>query len=115
MGRWLRWFLFLLAIFTGLAIGLAYGWFVNPVEYSDTTLNRLKVDYQTDYVLMIAESFSYDGDLGRAILRLQNFENQPPIEIISQAVVFGEQVGYTDTDIRHLRALLTAIEASAAQ
>ena len=115
MHRWLRWFLFLLAIITGLGIGLAYGWFVNPVEYADTTLNRLQVDYRTDYALMIAESFSYDGDLTRAILRLQNLGNQAPIELISQAVVFGEQTGYTATDIRHLRALLTALEASAAQ
>jgi hypothetical protein len=115
MLRWLRWFLFLLAILTGLAVGLVYGWFINPVEYTDTTLDELKIDYRVDYILMIAESFSYDGDLPRAILRLKNVADQPPIDLMSEALVFGERAGYTDTDIRHLRALLTALEVDATQ
>ena len=50
----LRWFLFFLSIALGLAAGLYYGWVINPVEYVNTTPDTLRVDYQADYVLMVA-------------------------------------------------------------
>ena len=46
-----RWTLFLLVIILGLALGLVYGWVINPVSFQDTTLNNLRIDYKTDYTL----------------------------------------------------------------
>ena len=50
--------------------GLFYGWVVNPVEYVDIAPESLRVDYKTDYVLMVAEAYQVDHDLGLAVRRL---------------------------------------------
>ena len=49
-----RWTLFLLVILLGLGLGLVYGWVINPVSFQDTTLNNLRIDYKTDYTLLVA-------------------------------------------------------------
>ena len=67
MARWVR---FLIAILVGLAIGLAYGWLVSPVRYIDTSPNTLRIDYKTDYVLMVSETYQSEKDLDQAVRRL---------------------------------------------
>ncbi|HSL45503.1 MAG TPA: hypothetical protein VK897_18860, partial [Anaerolineales bacterium] len=61
---------FIIAILIGLAGGLYYGWVVNPVNYVDTTIDTLRPDYQTDYVLMVAEAYHANLDLDLAARRL---------------------------------------------
>ncbi len=59
-----RWSKFLIALILGASAGLFYGWVVNPVEYVDIAPQSLRVDYKTDYVLMIAEAYQVDHDMG---------------------------------------------------
>ncbi len=59
-----RWTKFLIAVILGAAAGLFYGWVVNPVEYVDIAPESLRVDYKTDYVLMVAESYQVDHEFG---------------------------------------------------
>jgi hypothetical protein len=104
-----RWFRFFLAILVGAGLGLFYAWVINPVEYVNTSPNTLRVDYKTDYVLMVAEAFHEDGDLNLAVQRLASLGETPPQELVSQAVTFAQKVGYTDTDVALLQALLKAL------
>jgi hypothetical protein len=53
MSRWIK---FLIAIGLGVAIGLFYSWTINPVQVVDSTPDTLRLDYRSDYVLMVAET-----------------------------------------------------------
>lgn len=107
MARWIR---FILAIVVGIAGGLLYGWWLNPVEYVDTTPDTLRVDYRSDYVLMVAEVYSVEGDLAQAARRLGLLGNAPPTEIVREAVLFAESQGYADADVALMQALEAALQ-----
>lgn len=100
-----RWIGFILAILAGIAAGLFYGWRVNPVEYVDTTPDSLRVDYKSDYVLMVAEAYSVDNDLAQAVRRLTFLGNAPPSQSVREAILFAESHGYIDADIARMRRL----------
>jgi hypothetical protein len=73
-----RWIGFIIAILVGVALGLGYGWIVSPVHYVDTSPDTLRVDYRTDYVLMVAEAYKNEIDPGLAVRRLALLDNTPP-------------------------------------
>lgn len=102
MGRWIR---FLLAIAIGAAGAWYYGWELQPVQFYDTTPETLRIDYKSDYVLMVAEVYQQDGDLEAAVQRMQLLGDQPADEIARQAVEFGVQAGYTELDLEMMRQL----------
>lgn len=106
MSRWAR---FLIAIVVGTGLGLIYGWVINPVEYVDTTPRTLKIDYKTDYVLMVAEVYQADGDLPQATRRLALLQEMPLSELTHKALLFAQRIGYADRDLAQLRALHQSI------
>ena len=108
MSRWLR---FLTAIIVGIGLGLIYGWLINPVEYVDTSPDTLRIDYKTDYVLMVAESFQKEGDLALVTYRLALLGDTPPFEMVNQAILFAQKAGYTDADIALMQTLMSALQA----
>lgn len=93
-----RWIYFILAVLVGITAGLYYGWQINPVQYVDTTPASLRVDYRTDYVLMVAETYQAEGDLDLAARRLAVLGDKPPVEIVREAMIFAAQVPYADMD-----------------
>lgn len=107
MSRWIR---FLLAIAIGAAGGLFYGWVANPVKYVDTTPDTLRIDYKSDYVLMVAESYSADNDLALAARRLALLGDTPPMDTVREAVLFAERQGYVDADVALMRRLLSDLQ-----
>ncbi len=106
-----RWAPFLLATVLGIAAGLFYGWVVRPIEYVDTTPDTLRADYQTDYVLMVAEIYHAERDLSQAARRLALLGSDPPAEIVERALTFARQIGYARGDIFLLEALSNDIQA----
>lgn len=108
MARWIRFFI---AIFIGVGMGLAYGWLVNPVKYVDTTPDTLRIDYRTDYVLMVAEAYQSDSDSALAVRRLALLGETPPVEMVSDAILFAQKTGYADNDLATLQTLFGAIQA----
>jgi hypothetical protein len=108
-----RWIRFFLVILVGIAGGLAYGWVLNPVKYVDTTPDTLRVDYKSDYVLMVAEVYRANSDIAQAEKRLALLGETPPGEMVLQAILFGEQNHYSDADLALMRALADALEAQA--
>ena len=105
-----RWTLFLVVILVGLGLGLVYGWVINPVSFQDTTLNNLRIDYKTDYTLMVAEVYHQENDLEWALNRLTLLEDASPLESVENALRFASQANYTLPDMFLLRDLHTAIE-----
>ena len=102
MGRWIR---FLITIGIGISAGLIYGWLINPVEYINTAPDSLRKDYRTDYVLMAAEAYHSDNSLSLAARRLAMLGDQPPEEIVAQAIAYATQIGYNEADLRLMQDL----------
>ena len=105
-----RWIFFLISLALGIGLGLFYGWVVSPVQYVDTTPNTLRIDFQTDYTLMIAEIFQSDQNIDLAGQRMSTLGNRPPAEIAARALTFAQQNGYSATDVALLQNLLLALQ-----
>ena len=105
-----RWTLFILVLIVGLGLGLLYGWVINPVSYQDTTLDDLRVDYKTDYTLMIAEVYHYEADLEWAMNRLILLEDDSPLSSVINALRFASEAEYSLPDMYLLRDLHNALE-----
>jgi len=105
-----RWVFFFLAIILGVTGGLFLGWIVFPPDAKDTAVESLRIDYKTDYVLMVAEVFNNDGNINQAILRLNFLGDELPQEMVRSALLFAEP-RYTDADIILLRTLLQSLPA----
>ena len=101
---------FFLAIFIGIAASLVYGWVVNPREVANAGPEALRMDYKTDYVLMVAELYQVDGDLLGAQARLSFISKNTPLEVITSALVFAENYQYDPLDVSTMLALKSAFE-----
>jgi hypothetical protein len=103
---------FMIAIFIGLALGLAYGWYLKPPAAKNTSLQSLRSDYQADYVLMVAEKYSVDGDGLTAAALLRDISPDDPAVSIHQALILGEQLHYSDRELQEISALQSALTSS---
>lgn len=102
MSRWIK---FLLAIALGSAAGMYYGWVLNPVEYIDTAPDSLRIDYKTDFVLMVAEAYYVEQDLGFAVRRLGLLGDRPPMDIVVETILFAVENEYAETDLSLMQKL----------
>ena len=100
-----RWTKFLIAVIIGAAAGLFYGWVVNPVEYVDIAPESLRVDYKTDYVLMVAEAYQVQQDLGLAVRQLALLGSSAPTDIVANALSYALQHDYASQDLSLLQSL----------
>ncbi len=104
-----RWTKFLLVITLGIAAGMVYGWFVNPVEYVDIAPESLREDYKTDYVLMTAEAYQVNQDLGIAVRRLALLGDTPPADTVTEAISYALEHGYAPDDVMLIQMLGEAV------
>jgi hypothetical protein len=104
-----RWTKFLIAMAIGAAAGLFYGWVVNPVEYVDMSPQSLRVDYKSDFVLMVAESYQADHDLGLSVRQLALLGGAKPTDIVANALDYGLQHDYAAQDLYLIRSLGEAV------
>lgn len=105
-----RWTMFLLILILGLGLGLLYGWVINPVSYQNTTIDSLRVDYKTDYTLMVAEVYHQNQDLEWVMNRLTILEDKSPLISVENALLFASQAEYTLPDMFLLRDLHNALK-----
>jgi hypothetical protein len=106
-----RWFPVILALILGIGSGLFYGWVVNPVQFTDITPEALRLDYKTDYVLMVAEAFQAEQDQDMAARRLAILGSKSPAILANEALTYAGQAGYPDTDLASLQELVLAMQA----
>lgn len=55
-------FFVVMALFVGIAVGLALGWLVFPVEWVDMPPSSLANMYQEDHLRMAIDSYTLNGD-----------------------------------------------------
>jgi hypothetical protein len=61
-----------LAAIVGIALGLAWGWGVDPVKFVDATPAYLRDDLREDYLRMTIDSFRVNADPNLAVQRWQS-------------------------------------------
>jgi len=106
-----RWLFILIALVAGIGSGLAYGWFIDPVEFFDLTPDTLRADYKADYVLMVAEAYRSEQDPGLAARRLAILGSRSPSAIAAEGLAFARENGFADSDIVLIQELVTAMQA----
>jgi hypothetical protein len=106
-----RWILSLLALAAGIGLGIAYGWYIDPVDYSNLPPDTLRADYKADYVLMTAEAYHLEQDPGLAARRLAIFGTKSPAAIAADGLKYARTNGFDDSDIALMQELVTALQA----
>ena len=108
-----RYTLFGITIFLGFLAAVYYGWAMRPLAAANAAPVLLRVDFRTDYALMVAEAFQADHNTERAIAALGflgvEAETYNPYAFVSEALAFGTENGYSVTDLELLQGLQTAL------
>jgi hypothetical protein len=104
-----RVFLILVILVMGVASGLAYGWLVDPVEYVDTSPDTMRIDYQTDIVLMVSDIYSNDLDLQGAFNRLSLLKSTNVNQLVDNCLDYAQQMSFSPQDISNIIILREAI------
>ena len=105
-----RWLPIIIALVLGIALGLVYGWVIDPVQYTDITPDALRIDYRTDYVLMVAEAYNAEQDPALAAQRLAVLGSEPPVIFAREAEDFARQAGYPSDDLTLIQDLVVALQ-----
>jgi len=106
-----RWIFIILTLLLGAGLGLAYGWYIDPVDFFNLTPDTLRADYKTDYVLMTAEAYRVEHDPGLAARRLAIFGMQSPSAIANEGLAYARKNGFPDADVVLIQELVTALQA----
>ncbi|MFO7741226.1 MAG: hypothetical protein R6X31_02830 [Anaerolineae bacterium] len=96
----------------GAALGVAIGWWLWPVTYTNTSPDVLREDYQDEYVLMTATAYEVEEDLERARERLALLDpEEPSAPVVGLAERLIEQEG-NEEDIVRLARLAEALDVT---
>ena len=92
----------------GVAVGLLISWWLWPVEYTDVSPTSLRPAHRLEYIVLIAQSYQYDGDLRRAQIRLAALGDLATMglevaTLAEQRAVQAESM--SAADVEHVRAL----------
>ncbi len=106
--KWIAWAVLGLAV--GLALGFAVGWWLWPLEYTNTAPDVLRQDYYDDYVLMTAVAYEIDGgDVEQARARLELLDPQDPAVPVIELAQRLIKAGGAAEDITRLARLAWAL------
>ncbi len=103
----------LIALFVGVAIGLALGltltWVVWPVQYYDTDPVDLRAEHKEDYIVLVGAAYAVDGDLARAKARLAKLEEKDIGSVVAGLAERYVQEGRDAAETRGLAKLANAL------
>lgn len=105
-----NWIKIVIAAMIGIALGVVYGWVIDPIEYTDVTPNILREDYRADFVLMVAEAHQTEKDPETAARRLAILGSEDPAQIVAATLDFATKNSFTQNEIAALQELLTAMQ-----
>ena len=102
------WAALIVGLVLGLVGGLAYAWFLNPVNFVNISPSMLSEDDQRDYILLVAEAYLQDGDLDRARMRLAALGSR---DVAERVTVLADNAFLRGDDPERVRALAALSEA----
>lgn len=98
-----------IGIVVGGAVGLALGWWLWPVTYTNTSPAVLRQDFHDEYVLIIATAYETEGNLERARQRLAQLNpDEPAAPLVELAERLRDREG-RDRDVMRLARLAQAL------
>jgi hypothetical protein len=100
----------ILPLVIGAALGLIYGWRLDPIEYVEVTPEILRADYRADYVLTVAEAFSVELDEDTAAQRLGLLGDNSPAQIAVDALEYSRSQAFNPDEIRLLETLSASMQ-----
>ena len=103
-----NWYL-LTGLILGVAMGLAYAWMIDPVEYVDAPPDALRADYKEQYRTLIAVAYLYNGDLGRAISRLETLKDEDMTRALAMQAQQALAEGRPEIEVQALGRLAVAL------
>lgn len=72
----------LIAVAAGIGVGLAMGWYVWPVTFTESAPTRMRQDWKDEAIWMAAQAFAYDRDLDAARARLRPLGADDPGKLV---------------------------------
>jgi hypothetical protein len=102
------WYL-LTGLVVGILLGLAYGWLLAPVSYTNTPPVSLRADYKDQYRTLIALAYAANGDLGRARARLALLGDEQPGEIVANQALRAAAENRPVSEVQSLAVLAEAL------
>ncbi|MEM5774820.1 MAG: hypothetical protein AAGU05_07425 [Anaerolineaceae bacterium] len=109
--RVVRFIWFGITIVIGLVLGLLAGW-SRTIQTSDTSFSGLRQDYQIDMVLMTAEIYNHDHNIGAAQTRLDSLKPDDLLQFVQQAALDAEKIGYAAADIKMMNRLAEDLDVA---
>lgn len=106
------WLALVIGLLAGLAGGLYYAWFLNPVQFVNVSPRQLNVEDQEEFIQLVAEAYLQDGDLDRAQARLAGLGLRDMVENLTTQ---ADAVYLRGGDPSRIRALTTLAEALGGQ
>jgi hypothetical protein len=107
------WYL-LTGVMIGLALGVLWGWYVAPVRYTDTQPSSLRDDYKDEYRTLIALAYAYNGDPGRAQLRLALLDDPNAPESLAALAQRANALGRPAFEVQAISQLAVVASAPSA-
>ena len=104
-----RWIFFALAIGVGIAAGVFIGYGPAAIQTENAELRTLRIDYLTDYTLMVAELYQHEGNAAMAAARLIYIGDPSPKESVEKAIAFAQDNQYAPKDLQLMLDLADAI------
>ena len=103
----------LLALLTGLGLGLVYSWVISPLQVVDAEPVALRADFKDQYRSAIAAAYAATGDLTRAEARLSLLKDADPIEALNaqaQRMLASGANGESFKEADQVAALASALD-----
>lgn len=97
----------LTGLLIGLALGVLYGWVLTPTGELETDPGQLRSDFKDSYRALIAQTYAWNRDLGRAESRLALLEDPDPL----RALAVQAQMTLSEQNDRELAQALGLLAA----
>lgn len=102
------WYL-LTGLVLGVVMGLVYSWVIAPVEYVDAAPGSLREDFKDQYRALVAAAYLANGDLARAIARLEQLDDPNIARTVAIQAQRSLAEGRPEAEARALGLLAVAL------
>jgi hypothetical protein len=106
------WIALLIGLVLGIAGGLYYGWYLNPVDWVNIGPDKLNAGDQQEYILLVAEAYLQEQEIARASARLAALDTRDIAELVSLQADEALLRGDDPNEVRALTTLAEALGAS---
>ncbi|MCK5314863.1 MAG: hypothetical protein KAJ53_07060 [Anaerolineales bacterium] len=81
----------ILGLVLGIILGVLYGWVINPVEWTDASIEHLRLDLQEEYMRMAVDSYQVNQDAALAVQRYEDVGENAEAILVGIAANPGNQ------------------------